>query len=127
MLLQVLKSKIHRATVTEANVDYEGSITIDEELMEACGLLPYERVHVWDVTSGNRLSTYVIPPAPRGSGTICINGSAALKIKEGHIVIITSYVHLTSEEYKAHQPIKVIADENNKIKSVTQCSSKADY
>ncbi len=118
MLLQILKSKIHRATVTEANIDYEGSITLDEDLMEAGGFFVNEMVHIWDATEGHRLYTYCMPPAPRGSGTVCINGAAARLIKKGHIVIITSFANLTPEEMKKHLPKKVIVDSKNKIKTV---------
>ncbi|MBI2339560.1 MAG: aspartate 1-decarboxylase [Deltaproteobacteria bacterium] len=118
MLLQVLKSKIHRATVTEANVNYEGSITLDSELMEKASLLINEMVHIWDATEGHRLYTYCMPPAPKGSGTVCINGAAARLIKKGHIIIITSFVNLTPEEYKTHKPNKVIVDEKNRVKQV---------
>lgn len=118
MLLSILKSKIHRAVVTDANVDYEGSITLDQDLVEAAGLHVHEMVHVWDATSGNRLYTYVMTPAPRGSGTVCINGAAAHLIKKGHIVIITSFVNLTKEELKTHKPIKVLVDSHNKIKQI---------
>lgn len=118
MLLQILKSKVHRATVTDANVDYEGSVTLDGQLMEAAGLLPHEMVHIWDITSGDRIYTYVMPPAPKGSGTVCINGSAALRIKKGHMVILTSFINLTPEEYKTHEPKKVLVDSQNKIKQI---------
>lgn len=118
MLLQILKSKIHRATVTDANVDYEGSVTLDEDLMDAAGLLTNEMVHIWDVTSGDRLYTYVMPPAPRGSGTVCINGSAALRIQKGHIVIMTSFINLTKEELVDHKPNKVLVDDKNKVTAV---------
>jgi len=122
VLIQILKSKIHRALVTDANVDYEGSITLDCDLMEKSGLIVYEMVHIWDVTSGDRLYTYVMQPAPRGSGTVCINGSEALRIKKGRIIIITSFVNLTPEELKTHKPHIVLVDEKNKIKSVSSPS-----
>lgn len=118
MLLQILKSKIHRAVVTDANLDYEGSITLDRDLMEAAGLFTNEMVHIWDATSGNRLYTYVMPPAKSGSGTVQINGAAAHLIKKGHIIIITSFVNVTEEELKTHQPKKVIVDAKNRIKEV---------
>ncbi len=118
MLLQVLKSKIHRAVVTEANLDYEGSITLDGALMEASGLYTNEMVHIWDATSGNRLYTYVMPPAPKGSGVVCINGAAAHLIKKGHIVIITSFVNVTKEELETHLPNKVIVDGKNQIVTI---------
>ena len=120
MLFQILKSKIHRALVTDANVDYEGSVTLDLDLMEAAGLMAHGMVHIWDVKTGDRLYTYVMLPAPRGSGTVCINGSAAHRIKKGHIVILTSFVNLTLEEYKTHKAKKVLVDKNNKIVKVKE-------
>ncbi len=118
MLLQILKSKIHRAVVTDANLNYEGSITLDEDLLKASGLYVNEMVHIWDATSGNRLYTYVMPPAPSGSGMVCINGAAAHLIKKGHVIIITSFVNLTPEELKTHLPTKVIVNEKNQIITV---------
>ena len=118
MLLQILKSKIHRAVVTDANLDYEGSITLDGKLMEAAGLVTNEMVHIWDATSGNRLYTYVMPPAKPGSGIVQINGAAAHLIKKGHVIIITSFVNVTEEELKTHLPKKVIVDSKNKIKEI---------
>jgi aspartate 1-decarboxylase len=109
----MLKSKIHRATVTEANLEYEGSITIDETLMEAADLVPYERVDVWDCTHGNRLSTYVIP-GEAGSGEICINGAAAHLIKPMDVVIIASFVQMTDQEARGWQGIRVFVDEANR-------------
>ena len=118
MLLSILKSKIHRAIVTEADINYEGSITMDEDLMKAAGLYVNEMVHIWDATSGHRLYTYVMTPAKSGSGTVCINGAAAHLIKKGDIVIITSFVNMTVEELKTHKPIKVLVDEKNHIKKI---------
>lgn len=109
-LLTLLKSKIHRATVTEANVDYIGSITIDRDLIERAGLLPGELVHVWNVDNGERLETYVMV-GERGSGTICINGAAAHKVEVGHRVIITAFV-LTDERI---QPKMILVDECNRF------------
>ena len=90
MLISVYKSKIHRATVTEANLNYEGSLTIDSDLMKAAGIVPFEKVHVVNVTNGNRLETYAIEGKP-GSGVICLNGAAAHKGKKGDTVIIIAY------------------------------------
>lgn len=115
MLVQILKSKIHRAVVTDANLDYEGSITLDGALMEAADLLTNEMVHIWDATSGNRLYTYVMPPAPKNSGIVQINGAAAHLIKKGHIIIITSFVNMTKEELINHKPNKVIVNTKNEI------------
>lgn len=110
----MLKSKIHRATVSEANVDYEGSITIDRELMEAADILTYEQVHVLDVDNGARLETYVIE-GERGSGVVCINGAAARLIQEGDKVIIISY-QAVSEADAAHITPKVVfVDSQNVI------------
>lgn len=111
----MLKSKIHRATVTEANIDYEGSITIDKNLIEAANLVPYEQVQIYDVTNGNRLETYVIP-GERGSGVICLNGAAARLIRKGDIIIIASYVSMEEEIVRTHQPTLVYVDEKNRIR-----------
>ena len=111
MQIEILKSKIHRVTVTEANVNYIGSITIDENLMEAAHLIEYEKVHVVNVTNGERLITYVIK-GERGSGIICLNGAAAHKANIGDIVIIISYATMTPEEATKHQPICVFPKNN---------------
>ena len=113
MQIEILKSKIHRVRVTDANVNYIGSITIDEDLMKAAQLIEYEKVHVVNVTNGERLATYVIK-GEAGSGTICLNGAAAHKASIGDIVIILSYAILTPEEAKTHQPI-CIFPKNNKL------------
>lgn len=110
----LLKSKIHRVTVTDADLHYEGSISIDEALLEASDILPHEHVHIWDVTNGNRFETYTLP-APRGSGTICINGAAAHLAKKGDIVIITSFISIPEEKSRSHQPIVILVDEHNQI------------
>ncbi|MCL5266185.1 MAG: aspartate 1-decarboxylase [Chloroflexi bacterium] len=99
----MMKGKIHRARVTEANVDYEGSITIDSDLMKAADILPYELVHVVDIDNGARLETYAIEGEP-GSGTICVNGAAARLIHEGDLVIIISYCHAADEEARSITP-----------------------
>lgn len=114
MQIELLKSKIHRVKVTEANVNYIGSITIDEDLMDAAHLIEYEKVHVVNVTNGERLITYVIK-GERGSGTICLNGAAAHKARIGDIVIILSYAMLDENEVKNHQPV-CIFPENNHLK-----------
>lgn len=111
MQIEVLKSKIHRVTVTEANVNYIGSITIDENLMDAANIIEYEKVHVVNVTNGERLITYVIK-GERGSGIICLNGAAAHKANVGDIVIIISYAAMTVEEAKNHEPICVFPKNN---------------
>lgn len=108
----VLKSKVHRATVTEANIDYEGSITIDAALMESADIYPYEQVHILDVTNGARFETYVIE-GPKGSGTICINGAAARLIQRCDIVIILSYVTVCDTEARQIRPRLVYVDSKN--------------
>ena len=113
MQIEILKSKIHRVQVTQANVNYIGSITIDEDLMKAAQLVEYEKVHVLNVTNGERLETYVIK-GEASSGIICLNGAAAHKANIGDIVIILSYAILTSEEVKTHRPV-CIFPRNNKI------------
>ncbi|MEE8372819.1 MAG: aspartate 1-decarboxylase [Dehalococcoidia bacterium] len=110
----MLKSKIHRATVTEANVDYEGSITIDKDLMEAADMLPYEQVHVLDVDNGSRLETYVIE-GERGSGVICMNGAAAKLIRERDKVIIISYQTISEADAVDLEPKVVFVDSRNAI------------
>ncbi len=99
MTRTMLKSKLHRVTVTEANLEYEGSVTIDAELMAAADLLPYEKVEIWDCTNGNRISTYVIEGEP-GSGEICINGAAAHLVKPLDLVIIASFVQVDEADTK---------------------------
>ncbi|MCD4830250.1 MAG: aspartate 1-decarboxylase [Anaerohalosphaeraceae bacterium] len=117
MLIKTLKGKIHRATVTDALIDYPGSIGIDTTLMEAAGIVPYEVVLVADVTNGNRLETYVVPE-PAGSGKITILGAAAHLMKKGDIVILMSFGLMTLEETKNFKPKVIIADENNGIKNM---------
>ena len=110
----VLRSKIHRATVTQADLDYVGSISIDEELMEESGIVEWEKIVVLDVTNGSRLETYAIK-APRGSGEICINGAAAHLVKPGDLVILLTYQGVDEGEIENHQPRIVHVDEQNKI------------
>ena len=115
MILSILKSKIHCATVTEANLHYMGSITIDENLMDAVGLFPNEHVHVVNNMNGERIETYVIK-GPRNSGCICLNGAAARKVQVGDIVIIMSYALMDFEEAKSFKPMVVFPDTlTNKI------------
>ena len=108
------KGKIHRATVTQANLNYIGSITIDQNLLDASNIYPYEKVQVVNVTNGSRLETYAIAGA-RGSGVICLNGAAARLTSEGDIVIIISYAQYTEEEIRSLVPQVVFVDENNHI------------
>jgi len=109
----MLKSKIHRATVTEANLEYEGSITIDENLLRAADILPYEQVDIYDCTNGNRLHTYAIPGEP-GSGEICVNGAAAHLIKPHDVVIIATYVQVDDAECRAWDAKRVFVDGRNR-------------
>lgn len=111
----MLKSKIHRATVTEANVEYEGSISIDADLMLAADLLPGERVDVWDCTNGSRLQTYAIAAAA-GSGEVCINGAAAHLVKPHDKIIIASFVELDDAEARSHEPRRVFVDAHNRTR-----------
>jgi aspartate 1-decarboxylase len=108
----LLKSKIHRATVTEANLDYEGSVTIDETLMRAANIVEYEQVHIYDVTNGNRIITYAMVGPPR-SGTICINGAAAHKVHPGDIVILATYSLFSEEAQRGFKPKIVQVDKQN--------------
>jgi aspartate 1-decarboxylase len=117
MQRSMLKSKIHRAIVTHALVDYEGSIEIDQDLLDAADIIHYEEVNIWDVTNGARFATYAIP-APRGSGRICINGAAARLVSPGDCVIIASFFMLDEEECARHVPKLVFVDEKNRIKSI---------
>lgn len=117
LMLNILKCKIHRARVTEADLQYVGSITIDENLMDAAGLLEYESVHILDITNGNRLETYVIK-GEKGSGCICINGAAAHLINKNDLVIIVAYCQLTTTEVDDHIPTVVHVDDKNKIVSL---------
>ncbi|MFM9278944.1 aspartate 1-decarboxylase [Paenibacillus jiagnxiensis] len=113
MFRTMMKSKIHRATVTEANLNYVGSITIDESLMEAADLLENEKVQIVNNNNGARLETYVIT-GPRGSGVICLNGAAARLVQPGDTVIIISYASMTNEEAKAYKPTVVFVDGENR-------------
>ena len=114
MEIQVLKSKIHNAFITEANIDYIGSITIDEDLMDAANLIEGEQVHVLNHRNGERLITYVIK-GERGSGKLCMNGPAALKISEGDKVIVVSYASMSIDEAKKFKPTIIFPDEKNKL------------
>ncbi len=114
MKLTMLKAKIHRATVTRAHLDYEGSVTIDRTLLEAAGILPYERVEIYNVTRGSRLATYAIE-GEAGSGAIEINGAAAHLAGPGDLVILAAYCEMTPEEAPHHRPRLVFVDERNRI------------
>lgn len=114
MQIQVLKSKIHRVKITQAELHYVGSITIDEELMDAADLLENEKVHIVNVNNGERLETYVIK-GKRGTGEICLNGPAARKAQVGDIVIIISYAVMSKAEAKSYEPVVIFPDENNQL------------
>jgi len=116
MMRILLKSKIHRAHVTEADLDYEGSLTIDQDLMDAADIVENEQVDVYDITNGARLTTYAIS-GPRGSGVICVNGAAAHLVNPGDLVIIVSYAQYDESEAKVHHPKVFLVDEKNQIVS----------
>ena len=111
---KMLKSKIHRATVTGADLHYEGSVTIDRDLLEASDIIPYEAVVIWNVTNGNRFETYAIE-GERGSGVICINGAAARLVAPKDLVIIASFVNMDNDEALSHEPKLVFVDERNRM------------
>jgi aspartate 1-decarboxylase len=111
----MLKSKIHRATVTDANLHYEGSLTVDRDLLDAADILPNEQIHVWDVTGGARLVTYALPGA-RGSGVVQVNGAGAHLIKPGHVIIIATFAPMKTREAKKYEPAIIFVDEHNKVK-----------
>jgi aspartate 1-decarboxylase len=111
---KMLKSKIHRAMVTGADLHYEGSVTIDKDLMEAADIIPYEAVAIWNVTNGNRFETYAIEGEP-GSGVVCINGAAARMVAPKDLVIIASFVGMNDAEARSHEPKLVFVDELNRM------------
>jgi aspartate 1-decarboxylase len=115
MRRSLFKSKIHRARVTHADLDYEGSVTIDANLLEAAEIVENEHVHVWNVTRGTRLETYALRGEP-GSGVICMNGAAAHLMKPGDLVIIATFAEYDPEEVRAHRPRAVLVDETNRIR-----------
>lgn len=114
MLIEVMKSKIHRVRVTQAELNYVGSITIDEDLMDAANIVANEKVQIVNNNNGARLETYVIP-GERGTGTLCLNGAAARLVQVGDIIIIISYASMTPEEAKVHKPTLLFPDNNNKL------------
>ena len=118
MYLKLLKGKIHRAVVQQAELNYVGSITVDPELMEAAGILEYENVQIVDIENGNRFETYTIAGEP-GSGMICLNGAAARQVQVGDHIIIMSYAQMTPQEAEAYHPLVVFVDEKNSISKVT--------
>lgn len=119
MLVNMLKGKIHRATVKQAKLHYVGSITVDPVLMEAAGILEYEYVQIVDVENGNRFETYTIAGEPN-SGMICLNGAAARQVAVGDHVIIMSYAQMTPEEAKEHKPHVVFVDDENRIREISR-------
>ncbi len=112
--LHLFKSKIHRATVTHADLHYEGSVTIDEDLMDAAAIADYEAVHIWNITRGTRLQTYALK-GPRGSGVICVNGAAAHLNQPGDLVILATFAELDEVEARQHAPKVVLVDRQNRI------------
>ncbi len=114
MMIQVFRSKIHRATVTEANLNYMGSITIDPDLLEASGIVPNERVQIVNINNGERFETYVIS-GERGCGCVCLNGAAARKVQVGDKVIIIAYAYMDLKEVEEFKPTVIFPDENNAI------------
>ena len=114
MRISIFKSKIHRATVTHADLDYEGSVTIDRDLLEAADIVPNEMVHIWNVTRGTRLVTYALE-GPAGSGAICVNGAAAHQNRPGDLVILATFAEMTREEARVYESRVVMVDQNNRI------------
>jgi aspartate 1-decarboxylase len=115
MLVSYLKAKIHRATVTDANLDYQGSITLGRELLDASGIAPFEKVHIYNTSNGERFATYAIVGEP---GTVCLNGAAAWKVRVRDRIIIASYCLLTTEEVRTYRPTLVFVGDSNEIRSV---------
>lgn len=124
MLRMMLNSKIHRATVTEADLNYVGSITIDQDLLDAVGMLPNEKVNVVNNNNGARFETYIIA-GKRGSGVICVNGAAARLVQRGDIVIILSYVYMMNDEAKSHKPTVAIMNEDNSVRDLISYEPEA--
>ncbi len=116
MFRSMLKSKIHRATITEANLNYQGSLTLDSELIKAADLMPFERVMVYNISNGERFDTYIIEGVPN-SGTVCLNGAAARKGSPGDLVIIASYVMVSEKELEDGGSLLIMVDRHNKIVS----------
>jgi len=119
MMINMLKGKIHRVRVTQAELDYVGSITVDEELLDAAGILEYEKVHIVDINNGQRFETYTIK-GEKGSGTICLNGAAARCVQKDDLIIIMSYAAMSEEEAAEHKPFVVFVDENNRISKISR-------
>lgn len=115
MLRVMMKSKIHRATITEANLHYEGSLTVDSDLLRAADILPYEMIHIYNISNGERFETYTIE-GEAGSGVVCLNGAAARKGAPGDLIIITTYASYTAAELRTHKPKVVLVDAHNRMK-----------
>ncbi|HAU85478.1 MAG TPA: aspartate 1-decarboxylase [Lachnospiraceae bacterium] len=126
MRVTMLKGKLHRATVTEADLNYVGSITVDRDLLEAAGIYEYEKVHIVDINNGNRFETYTIAGEP-GSGIICLNGAAARCVQKGDKIIIMAYAELEDEEVADHKPKVVFLEDDNKIGQVTTYEKHGAY
>lgn len=126
MRVTMLKGKLHRATVTEADLNYVGSITVDQNLLEAAGIYEYEKVHIVDINNGNRFETYTIAGEP-GSGIICLNGAAARCVQTGDKIIIMAYAELEENEVEAHKPKVVFLEEGNGIGQVTNYEKHGAY
>lgn len=120
----MLNSKIHRATVTQADLNYVGSITIDQDLLDQVGMLPNEKVHVVNNNNGARFETYIIA-GERGSGVICVNGAAARLVQKGDIVIILTYGYVMDENARGHKPTVAIMDENNRVREIIHYEPEA--
>ena len=118
MTIEMLRAKIHRATVTQAELDYVGSVTVDQDLLDASGMLEYEKVQIVDINNGNRFETYIIS-GERGSGMICLNGAAARCASVGDTIIMMTYAQITPEEAKDFHPTVVFVDENNRPARIT--------
>ena len=117
MLITMMKSKVHRATVTEANLEYQGSLTLDRDLMDAAGMIEYEQVHVLNINTGDRFVTYIIE-GERGSGTVCLNGAAARLGQPGDLIIAITYAQMDAKEAAAYKPVMVHVDAQNRIAHV---------
>ncbi len=122
MTREMLRAKIHRITVTECNVEYEGSLTLDAGLMEACDMIPYERIDVFDVENGSRFSTYLIE-GPRGSGACCVNGAAARLVEQGDKLIVVAYCGVDEADLSNHKPKVVLVHDDNSLKALKDFES----
>lgn len=121
---EMLRAKVHRITATECNVDYEGSLTLDAALMDACEMVPYERIDVYDCDNGNRFSTYLIE-GPEGSGVCAVNGAAARLVEVGHKLILASYAAIEESGVREHRPRVVLVDDRNRIRVVKDSEGAA--